>query len=231
LILLVHQYSVNILFWDQWDFFIPLFNEENLWKVFRYLHSPHRQGFGFVIDKFILDWSNWDTRVESFFLVGVMIFAALLAILIKYKISRKITFADIIIPLIFLNASAFSTYAQVPNPSHGVFPVLIILIFCICFFIKNPYLKHSIIALINFLVYSNYSYGARIELSHFKYYFQGKKLWKECYLKKEDIALCTKETGFQIHPQSENLDFKQKLDYLKRKKLNLYKDRIDSRGK
>src|SRR5262250_475132 len=34
LVLAVDRYSVNILFWDQWDFYTPLFDHAYLWQIF-----------------------------------------------------------------------------------------------------------------------------------------------------------------------------------------------------
>ena len=32
----INNYSVNILFWDQWDFYDAFFESHNLWEVFRW---------------------------------------------------------------------------------------------------------------------------------------------------------------------------------------------------
>lgn len=45
---LVDRHAVNILFWDQWDFFGPLFRDHNLWDIFSWQSGPHRMGIGLV---------------------------------------------------------------------------------------------------------------------------------------------------------------------------------------
>ena len=50
----------------------------------------------------------------------------------------------------------------------------------------------------------------------------GKRVWRECYLQTEDIARCDKATKFPICPPQEAAKLKERLDYLKRNKLNLY---------
>jgi hypothetical protein len=56
------------------------------------------------------------------------------------------------------------------------------------------------------------------------YLRDGKRAWKSCYLKAEDIAACDKTTGFKVYPRPEATHMKEKLEYLKLYKLNLYAD-------
>jgi hypothetical protein len=49
-----------------------------------------------------------------------------------------------------------------------------------------------------------------------------KQSWKTCYLQTEDIENCNNVAGFPVYPQAENL--KKKLEFLKKKRLNLYLD-------
>jgi hypothetical protein len=55
-------------------------------------------------------------------------------------------------------------------------------------------------------------------------YSAGKKAWKDCYLKSEDIAACTEITHFPIYPNPQATRLQEKLQYLKEHRLNLYKD-------
>ena len=52
----------------------------------------------------------------------------------------------------------------------------------------------------------------------------GKQAWRECYLQNEDIALCDAVARFHVHPNPEAMHMKEKLEYLKRNHLNLYRD-------
>jgi hypothetical protein len=71
----------------------------------------------------------------------------------------------------------------------------------------------------------------RTGMAHFR---DGKQRWKSCYLQNEDVELCNHITGFLIYPplggrprvdeQRQNLTLQEKLQYLKRRRLNLYLD-------
>jgi hypothetical protein len=52
----------------------------------------------------------------------------------------------------------------------------------------------------------------------------GKREWRSCYLRTENIEGCNRAAGFIIYPRPEATDLKGKLDYLKRNRLNLYAD-------
>jgi hypothetical protein len=51
-----------------------------------------------------------------------------------------------------------------------------------------------------------------------------KQSWKQCYLAHEDIRVCDAETNFQLYPCPECIHLKQRLEFLKRNRLNLYAD-------
>ncbi len=51
-----------------------------------------------------------------------------------------------------------------------------------------------------------------------------KQNWKQCYLAHEDIRFCDAETNFQLYPCPECIQMKEKLEFLKRNRLNLYAD-------
>jgi hypothetical protein len=53
-------------------------------------------------------------------------------------------------------------------------------------------------------------------------YPRGKRAWAACYLATENISSCNKI--FVIHPRPEQSGLKEKLDYLKAHRLNLYGD-------
>jgi hypothetical protein len=49
-----------------------------------------------------------------------------------------------------------------------------------------------------------------------------KRNWKQCYLAHEDIQFCDAETKWQLFPCPECIHMKEKLEFLKRNRLNLY---------
>jgi len=54
------------------------------------------------------------------------------------------------------------------------------------------------------------------------WYTDGKRAWVRCYRQTEDIAYCDSATNFKIYPAAERTHLKEKLDYLKRNRLNLF---------
>jgi hypothetical protein len=50
----------------------------------------------------------------------------------------------------------------------------------------------------------------------------GKQTWADCYRRLEDIRRCDTEAGFSIYPFPEQIRLKEKLDYMKRNRLNLF---------
>ncbi len=57
-------------------------------------------------------------------------------------------------------------------------------------------------------------------------YTQAKTQWKDCYLQTENIDHCTEITGLDISPVIPGtMSMKEKLDYMKEHKLNLYQEK------
>ena len=63
---LIDHHSVNVLFWDQWDFYEALFENQGAWDLFRFQHGPHRQGIGFWLTGLVAHLTSWDTRADAF---------------------------------------------------------------------------------------------------------------------------------------------------------------------
>jgi len=55
----VSRNSVNVVYWDQWDFMMPLFEEKGLWELFRFRHGPVEQGLGELVIAFSNSVSSW----------------------------------------------------------------------------------------------------------------------------------------------------------------------------
>ena len=46
----VDVFAINVLYWDQWDFWRALFEDAGPWEIWRQIHGPQRQG---------LEGSSW----------------------------------------------------------------------------------------------------------------------------------------------------------------------------
>ncbi len=148
---LIDKYSVNMLFWDQWDFMGGLFENKGAWELFSWQHGPHRQGVGFFLTKIVADLSGWNTRVECFMIGTVICLAALTALALKWRLTGNISAFDIAIPLLYLSPLQFELFANTPNVSHGAMPLLLITLFCLCWTIENTMLRYAFCAAINFM--------------------------------------------------------------------------------
>jgi hypothetical protein len=62
----VDRYAVNVIFWDQWDFYRPFFQGQGWWAPFSYQRGPHRQGAGFLITEILAGLSGWNSRWDGF---------------------------------------------------------------------------------------------------------------------------------------------------------------------
>jgi hypothetical protein len=51
-----------------------------------------------------------------------------------------------------------------------------------------------------------------------------KRAWKDCYFAHQNIQFCDTETNFQLYPCPECIHLKEKLEFLKQHRLNLYAD-------
>lgn len=127
LCLTVLRFQSNVLTWDQWDFFGPLFNGGSGWELFKYQHGPHRQGLAFVLTSWIAHASNWDTRVESLWIVSLLSASCLLALRLKWRLTGTLRLSDAWMPVLGLSLGQFESFLVTPNASHSAFPLFLIL--------------------------------------------------------------------------------------------------------
>jgi hypothetical protein len=149
----IWKYSVNIFFWDQWDWLTPFFHHSpGLRELFFEQWGPHREGVALIADKALYALTSWNTRAESF-MIGACIFVAmLLALVLKRKLFGSLTYSDLAIPLTFLTLSQWETMVGTPNPAHSAFPLLMIMLYCIALLQSNRTLRYGLVLLLNFLL-------------------------------------------------------------------------------
>ena len=159
MVVVVWRHSVNLLFWDQWDFYNPLFANASLWRIFTWQHGPHREGIGLVVDKFVLDWTHWSMRAEALLIVAAMLAAAAVAVRLKVKIFGKLGYADSIIPCLFLTLAPIDQLIGTPNPSYLAFPDLLIMLYCLAWTARNFAARYGAIIVLNFLlIYTGFGF-------------------------------------------------------------------------
>jgi hypothetical protein len=155
----VERYSVNLVFWDQWDFYTPLFRHASLWQVFTWQHGPHREGIGLVLDKFVLDASRWSSRSEALFMVTALVAAAVVALLLKSQIFGGIQCGDLVIPCLFLTFAQMEVLVGEENPSYSALPELLIALYCLAWMFPKPVARYTAVLAINFLlIYTGFGF-------------------------------------------------------------------------
>lgn len=152
-----NHYSVNILYWDEWDFYDAFFEDQSLIEIFNFQFGPHKQGLAFILTKFIDHYSDWNTRYISFTSSLFLIATAATYLILKQKTIGKIQFFDIVIPLIVLTPAQFSLFSGVPNLSHGPMPVFLISLYCLTLLNSKSWLRNTLLIILTFnLLYSGF---------------------------------------------------------------------------
>ncbi len=164
LVLAVWRYSVNLIFLDQWDFYTPLFNHASLWRIFTWQHGPHREGIGLVLDKFVLEWTRWNSRAEALFMVGTLFAAAVVALRLKQKLFGSLGYgdlgySDIVVPCLFLTCAQMEALVGAANPSYSAIPELLIGLYCLAWMIPKPGARYFAVLVLNFLlIYTGFGF-------------------------------------------------------------------------
>ncbi len=149
----IHKYSVNILFQDMWDFYEPFFSgRDSLVNLFTWRHGPHRQGIGFVLTKYIDQVSQWNTRWLAFTIGVLMLGTSLLYLRLKKLLFQNLGYFDILVIFIMLSPVQYGLFANTPNISHGAAPAMLLALFGLAWFIKNRFLRYTIVLILNFLL-------------------------------------------------------------------------------
>jgi hypothetical protein len=153
LFLLVNRYAVNIFFSDQWEFSsATVFERHSLWQIFTWQHGPHRQGLGGVLVKWIEPHFQFDSRLESYLIAGILVLAMLLAVWLKYRIFDGMDYYDAAIPLLLLTATQSEVILGAANLAHGSVPLLLIMLYGLCWTIRGPIPRFAAVLGVNFLL-------------------------------------------------------------------------------
>ena len=163
--------SVNLLFADQWDFYQPYFDHESCWGMFRRLHGPHRQGLGGITTYWVATLSSWNTRWEAIHVAVIQILTVGLALGLKWRLTRKWSLWDLLIPLIFLSFSQYELPVLVANPAHSYWPNALMLLIAHCMLIHRDSVRVGMIAVLFFvLIHTGFGFlSAPLFLIYFSY--------------------------------------------------------------
>lgn len=151
MLLLVRRYAVNVLYYDQWNYYAPLFDGGTAWDFFSFQNGPVRQGLGFLAYKPVAELTAWDARAEGYASCAVVFAALLAALLLRRRLFGPLKWWDAVVPAVFLNPTLTGAYTYIPNPSHGPFPVLLLMLYCLAWCWRSR-LRYAALALLNFLL-------------------------------------------------------------------------------
>lgn len=160
LFILIYNHAVNILYWDQWGFFDPLFEGRRWWTLFRWQHGPWRQGAG-ILSYWLAEVTRWDSRIESFAIGGIVWLAMVAALWLKRRLFGELTAYDLTIPLIVLTTAQFQTFTGPVSMAPTALPLLLIILYCLAWTIRRRWLRNTLALFLNLLLV-NTGYGLLI---------------------------------------------------------------------
>lgn len=125
---LVKLGAVNVLFGDQWDFFLPMFRGEGAWSMFVQQHGPHRQGAGGWLQWMLYSGTGWDVRAEAWAGLAILAVAAVAAVGLAVRVRGRLAWWDATLVLIVLSPLHWETLLLAPNIAHSVLPLCLTLL-------------------------------------------------------------------------------------------------------
>jgi len=156
----VEHYAVNVVFWDQWDFYAP-FAGDTLWHDFDHQQGSHRMGLGLLLGRLLVRCSHFNTRWDAFAVNFLLMGAAILAAPLARLCGVRSPVALITIPPLFLNRSQFEQFICAADVSPAAVPLLLLMLLCLSLFIRSNALRLTAVALLSFvLIFTGYGFFA-----------------------------------------------------------------------
>lgn len=137
---LVGLSAVNVPFSDQWALLTRLYNGfqwNDLPAAFFWQHGPHRQGLPFVGVLAAYHLSDWNVRLDSFWIAACQLLAGALALRLRRRLLPVApqtgspggwSVWDAMLLLAFWGVCGFETMVVAPNASHSIFPLLLLML-------------------------------------------------------------------------------------------------------
>ena len=120
--------SVDLFFWDEWDYRTGFFEGASAWQLFDWQHGPHRMGLGNLIARGLYELTRWNVRAEALAAALCYIAAAALAVALVQRLCGPSQW-NALVPLCVLTGLLADSAASVPNLSHGPLPLVLVLLF------------------------------------------------------------------------------------------------------
>lgn len=145
------RYTVNILFWDQWDFLEGLFSDASTWALFRWQHGPQRQGFGNLIIAVLYPATGWNGRADAAASAVALGLAGLGALWLVKRVCGSLRPWDGLVALIFLTTTDAETYVVAPNIAHGPLSALLVVGYALALTIPSHAARCVALVIVNFM--------------------------------------------------------------------------------
>ena len=154
LALFLNRYTVNIIYWDQWDFLNGLFDGADAWTLFRWQHGPQRQGIGNLILAVLYPVTGWNGRADAAASAVALCLAAVGALWLVKRVCGSLRPWDGVVPLIFLTTTNAETYVIAPNIAHGPLSALLLTGYALALTISSHGARCVALVILNFLCVS-----------------------------------------------------------------------------
>ena len=148
---LIDLHAVNLMFFDQFDFFQAFKGDSNAWSVFRWQHGPHRQGITFLGTWLIAGLTDWNVRIDAFYVGALIILATALALLLRRRLCGALGPTDVAISLLLLTPAQYGLFVHTPNASHSAGPLVLLILYGFAWTLQRANARYVSIAVINFL--------------------------------------------------------------------------------
>lgn len=144
------RYTVNIIYWDQWDFLAGLFDGASTWEMFRWQHGPQRQGLGNLILAVLYPATGWNGRADAAASAVALLFAAIAAVWLVKRLFGSLRPWDVVVPMLFLTTSSAETYVVAPNIAHGPLSALLLIGYALALTIRAHPARCATLVIVNF---------------------------------------------------------------------------------
>lgn len=151
LVWLVRVYAVDLLYYDQVTLAAPLATTSNPLEIFFFRYARHRQGLAYVFWGWGQQLFGVDARVPAWLSLTFVLLGTLPALWVAQRANRPY-WTDAIIPIVFLSTKHHETLFGAANPSHGPFPLFLLMGFAASLFVRHPVLRAMLASVAYFLL-------------------------------------------------------------------------------
>ncbi len=145
----VDRYAATLFFWDQWDFLTGFFLGWSPWEIFLWQQGHVRNGLGVLPMQWSLWISSWDGFALARSVGWILLLAALLALVLKRRLFRRLSLSDLVIPVLFLGLGQFEALVSASNPAHSALPLLLLMGYALLLTLPRTYATYAGLLAIN----------------------------------------------------------------------------------